>query len=472
MNSHLLISLLLFLLPLTFAGPLRKNFLKNSIHWRPSPGADPGSPLFLTPYIEKGEIQKARELSAVKGIGTHPSYSGFFTVNSTYNSNMFFWYFPAQSGDAKAPLLLWLQGGPGGSSLFGLFVENGPLMVDEHGEVQERNITWNSDYAMVFFDNPVGTGYSFTGNDAGYSTNEVEVGENLYRCLVQFLTVFSELKDVDFYITGESYAGKYIPALGYTIHMANSDPKKNFTVNFKGLLLGDGLVDPVNMFAYSDLLFQYGMLDSIEAQYFKSEEMKAVAFIQNGQYLEAFEIFDMLLNGDLFPYPSYYKNVTGSDNYDNILRCVAPASFGYYNGYVTKDEVRKAIHVGNLTYNDGSEVEKKLLNDVMQSTAKWLALLMDNYKVLLYNGQLDVIVAGPLTEAYLQKLSWSGQQEYLVVNKTIWKVNPTDTEVAGYARTVKNFVQLIVRGAGHILPYDQPERALDMVRRFISGKGF
>jgi vitellogenic carboxypeptidase-like protein len=189
----------------------------------------------------------ARELSAVKGIGTHPSYSGFFTVNSTYNSNMFFWYFPAQSGDAKAPLLLWLQGGPGGSSLFGLFVENGPLMVDEHGEVQERNITWNSDYAMVFFDNPVGTGYSFTGNDAGYSTNEVEVGENLYRCLVQFLTVFSELKDVDFYITGESYAGKYIPALGYTIHMANSDPKKNFTVNFKGLLLGDGLVDPVNV---------------------------------------------------------------------------------------------------------------------------------------------------------------------------------------------------------------------------------
>ena len=44
------------------------------------------------------------------------------------------------------------------------------------------------------------------------------------------------------------------------------------------------------MFAYSDLLFQYGMLDSIEAQYFKSEEMKAVAFIQNGQYLEAFEV--------------------------------------------------------------------------------------------------------------------------------------------------------------------------------------
>ena len=70
-------------------------------------------------------------------------------------------------------------------------------------------------------------------------------------------------------------------------------------------------------------------------------------------------------------------------------------------------------------------------------------LLYILHQVLLYNGQLDVIVSGPLTEAYLQKLSWSGQQEYLIANKTIWKVNPSDIEVAGYARTVKDFVQVM-----------------------------
>ena len=92
-------------------------------------------------------------------MGQFPSYSGFFTVNETYGSNMFFWFFPAQvcllsermivdhymifyysfqSGNKSAPLLLWLQGGPGASSLFGLFVENGPLAVDKSGNCGSR----------------------------------------------------------------------------------------------------------------------------------------------------------------------------------------------------------------------------------------------------------------------------------------------------------------------------------------------
>ena len=62
--------------------------------------------------------------------------------------------------------------------------------------------------------------------------------------------------------------------------------------------------------------------------------------------------------------------------------------------------------------------------------------------MLLYNGQLDIIVGVPLTEAYLQKLAWSGHDQYLNVTKTVWKITPSDVEVAGYARTVGNFVQV------------------------------
>jgi hypothetical protein len=60
---------------------------------------DVGTKLILTPYIEAGNIEEARELSAVKGDPIPddiPSYSGFFTVNKTYNSNLFFWFFPAE----------------------------------------------------------------------------------------------------------------------------------------------------------------------------------------------------------------------------------------------------------------------------------------------------------------------------------------------------------------------------------------
>lgn len=64
-------------------------------------------------------------------------------------------------------MLLWLQGGPGGSSLFGLFVEQGPLQVNADLSVALRNHTWNEEFAVLYIDNPVGTGYSFTDNDAG-----------------------------------------------------------------------------------------------------------------------------------------------------------------------------------------------------------------------------------------------------------------------------------------------------------------
>lgn len=70
--------------------------------------------LFITPLLESGkdvkEIQKMASTDGVDELKSFPGYSGFFTVNKTFNSNLFFWYFPAQNDPANAPLLLWLQG--------------------------------------------------------------------------------------------------------------------------------------------------------------------------------------------------------------------------------------------------------------------------------------------------------------------------------------------------------------------------
>ena len=60
----------------------------------------------------------------------------------------------------------------------------------------------------------------------------------------------------------------------------------------------------------------------------------------------------------------------------------------------------------------------------------------------MYNGQLDIIVGVPLTEAYLQVLSWSDHDQYLNTTKTVWRISPSDVEAAGYARTVGDFVQV------------------------------
>ena len=88
---------------------------------------------------------------------------------------------------------------------------------------------------------------------------------------------------------------------------------------------------------------------------------------------------------------------------------------------------------------------------------------------MIYSGQLDVIVAYPLTENFINALQWNGTNEYNDAERLIWKV---DGDVAGYAREVGEFRQVMVRNAGHILPYDQPKWALDMILRFIEGKSF
>lgn len=58
-----------------------------------------------------------------------------------------------------------------------------------------------------------------------------------------------------------------------------------------------------------------------------------------------------------------------------------PEDQEYFSQFVTLPTVRRAIHVGNLTFHDGSEVEKHLLQDVMKSIKPWLGVLMDNYRV-------------------------------------------------------------------------------------------
>lgn len=286
--------------------------------------------------------------------------------------------------------------------------------------------------------------------------------------LQQFFTVFYEYRPNDFYVTGESYAGKYIPSIAYTIHKAGA--KAN--INLKGIAIGDGWCDPETMMKYGDFLYQVGMVDEKEATVFHAEENKITDLIRNKQYYEAFEVLDSLIGGDLINTTSYYTNVTGSSFYFNILYSQQPEEFNYYNSYLALPETRNAIHVGNLTYNDGKNVEKKLLNDFIQSVKPWISVLMDNYKVLIYSGQLDIIVAAPLTESFLKSVDWRYANEYRSAEKFIWKVSSEDKEVAGYVRQVHNFAQVIVRNAGHILPYDQPRASFDMIRRFVNNEGF
>lgn len=169
---------------------------------------------------------------------------------------MFFWFFPAQNANASAPVLLWLQGGPGATSLFGLFAENGPIQVNDDGSLSGRPISWNSMYSLLYIDNPVGTGYSFTANDDGYTHSQDEVARDLYSALSQFFQIYTDYAASPFYVTGESYAGKYVPTIGYKIHVENQNSSAAVKINLAGLAMGNGWTDPYRQYVYGPLLYQ------------------------------------------------------------------------------------------------------------------------------------------------------------------------------------------------------------------------
>ncbi|GAB6024727.1 hypothetical protein CHUAL_009859 [Chamberlinius hualienensis] len=435
--------------------------------------ADYGNPLFLTPYIANGQLEEARNLSLVGPLAgtTRPSYAGYFTVNATYNSNLFFWYFPATINSSTAPVAIWLQGGPGSSSMYGLFAENGPFTIDSSLNLHEKQYSWADPFHMIYIDNPVGAGFSFTGDDAGYVVDQTGVGRDLYEALIQFFTLFPELQPLDFYATGESYGGKYVPAIAYKIFTEN--PTASLKINLKGFAIGDALIDPATQFDYGDYLFNVGLIDKYQLQLFYQQQIEMVENIAIGDYMAALYNFDRMINGGFVLNDSYYINFTQLHDTYNYLRYSEPADQDYYESFLQLPEVRKSIHVGNLTFNDGNTTQYYLLNDICQSTKPWLeTLLENNFKILLYSGQVDVIVPYYISLNMIYTLNWKGSEDYKNATRQIWKVASADNEVAGYVKEAQNFKEILVRSAGHILPYDQPRVAYDMITRFIFDKPF
>ena len=259
-------------------------------------------------------------------------------------------------------------------------------------------------------------------------------------------------------------------------------------INLKGITVGDGWVDPVmQMAGYPDQMFNLGLADEKQTAEIKRYCNQTIRNIQAGNMGAAFDAWDKMLNGDVWKYPTYFYNVTHATDYDNFMRTAPPASFDTYSKFLNQPRVRASLHAGGRGFGvDAHTCELHLRDDFMKSMKPRLQVLLDateprtnpfappqsKYRVLIYNGQLDIIIGAPLTELFIPTMKWHGASAYAETGRAVWKVNADDVEVAGYVREVENLVQVVVRGAGHIAPADQPERVLDMIRRFISGESF
>ena len=171
--------------------------------------------------------------------------------------DIFYWMFKSrQETAATDPLVLWLTGGPGCASEVALFNENGPYQFGEDGAIKTNPNSWNNISNLLYVDQPIGTGFSHAGLNHD-ETNETAIAEDMAIFFRGFLEQNPEFIDRDFYITGESYAGHYVPAIAYHLQKVATDVK----LNLKGIAIGNGLTDPYLQYpAYATFSHENGLI--------------------------------------------------------------------------------------------------------------------------------------------------------------------------------------------------------------------
>lgn len=159
----------------------------------------------------------------------------------SFKGKIFKIHFFSLSDSTKDPLIIWLSGGPGCSSNIALFAENGPYRIFSQNDIRYNSDTWIQKASIVYIDQPLGTGFSYTRGPL--PTNSSTAAVDIYNGLLEFFTLFPSYKTNDLYIAGDSYAGKFIP---YFFDYLNSTVNPGI-FNIKGAIIGNPMLNPVRL---------------------------------------------------------------------------------------------------------------------------------------------------------------------------------------------------------------------------------
>lgn len=335
----------------------------------------------------------------------------------------------------------FISGGPGASSLKSCFIEIGPYSINEDQQFVPREYSWHLNHSVIYIDSPVGGGFSFTDSEAGYAKTEIDVSQNLLKALHQFFLLFPHLQNNEFYVLGQSYAGKFAPALGYAIYedsKRNQSDSSKPSINLKGIATGNGNTDPINQANLADYMYQLGLIDFNAHEVFIKLQNDAVECMKNRDFPCASTIFKQIHKS--------FDSLTGFNYLLNFLHTDKVDTSTPFIAFVGRNDIRRAIHVGNSTLDLSKRTVKKHLElDRFDSVAHWVAELLSHYRIMVWTGQLDLATPYTATVNYLRNLNFSAAAEYKTAKRIIWRV---DDEIAGYAKEAGNLTEVLVRNAG------------------------
>ncbi|PFX24817.1 Retinoid-inducible serine carboxypeptidase [Stylophora pistillata] len=409
------------------------------------------------------------------------------------NAHMFWWFYGAQVKDPaqrfQKPLLMWLQGGPGASSTgYGNFAEIGPLDVG----LESRNTTWIREANIVFVDNPVGCGYSYVKDPSALTRNISEITADLVTFFKAFLLKFPIFQKIPFFIAGESYGGKMAAAFGKALYILINEKKIQCKLN--GLALGDSLISfEDTVLSYGLYLFSFSLLDGKDYNNVQELATETSSAASKGDFKTAMDLSDKgnkLIANVTDNVDVYYvlrHNVLDSVSAQShickntfrlshdqmfvqyVIRAHHDPLFELMNGPIRK---KLGIIPENVTWGGQSDlVAISQRNDIPSSVLSDVGeLVRGGVKVIVYEGQLDMICGTVGPELWISKLQWDGMPEFLKASrKPLYAPSKLEKrETGAFLKSYKNFGLYYILNAGHMVPIDAPEMALEMIKNVLN----
>ncbi|CAK9170524.1 unnamed protein product [Ilex paraguariensis] len=226
-----------------YKAKMMKNCTIDKSHFKPIDHHVHGAKVLL-PQEGLKERDRIERLPGQPQVG-FTQYGGYITVNQSAGRAFYYYFAEAHHSKQSLPLLLWLNGGPGCSSLaYGAMQELGPFRVHSDGKTLYQNkFAWNHAANVLFLESPAGVGFSYSNTTSDFTNGgDRKTASDNYVFLVNWLERFPEYKNRDFYISGESYAGHYVPQLAHTILYHNKEANKTI-INLKGIIIGNAVIN-------------------------------------------------------------------------------------------------------------------------------------------------------------------------------------------------------------------------------------
>ncbi|KAL5731443.1 sinapoylglucose--choline O-sinapoyltransferase [Ranunculus cassubicifolius] len=420
--------------------------------------------------------------------------TGYVSVDERNGVEFFYYFVKSENNPMEDPLLLWLSGGPGVSSMTAFALELGPMLfkhVKYNGSLPSLELnpySWTKVSNIIFLDAPVATGFSYSKTPHGSHSTNTLFAKQVTTFLKKWLNDHQSFRSNSLYIAGDSYSGMIVPIVVQDI----SDEAETSLFNLKGYLLGNPVTDrgleknSMVPFLRGMGILSYELFKSVEkncgGEYVNvhpsnvkcTKDLNAVSECISVLYDP--QILDIKCVDDCPSHKYFVRDkILLEENLTNIVR-LPPQEEGlectsychllsYY--WANDNQVQIALNIRQGTVKEWLRCSSSSLHYIenVNSTIGYHLNLSGKgrYRSLIYSGDHDMVVPFMSTEEWIRSLNYAISDQ--------WRPWLVDDQHAGYTKTyTNNMTFTTVQGGGHEAPQYKPKQCLAMVQRWLSYK--